>query len=158
MSTGPLGAILLNPPTGDGRATLRHLDVVCDVLGHSSVRIANLFASATASVAELNRVGRDPAGWEAARPAIENLIEQADTFLIGWGVSGLSGVAARHKASQVTWLRSILRERDVSSVWSIGGEPRHPSRWHQYVSDRYARVPSGSFRQRLSCALVEIDV
>jgi hypothetical protein len=43
-------------------------------------------------------------------------------------------------------------------AWTVGGESRHPSRWHQYVSDKHARAGSGEFAERLKSVLVLTDL
>jgi hypothetical protein len=40
----------------------------------------------------------------------------------------------------------------------LGGEPRHPSRWHQYVSDKYGRTSGGTFEERIKQVLVAVPL
>lgn len=152
-----LGVILMNPPIGAGRATNRHLQVACEALACDDFRIANLLATPTRSVIEITDAGKDPGAWEAARPALRALICSADQLLIGWGLGGGFGGAARRLfRNQVDWVQSeITRERSVPRVWTVGPEARHPSRWHQYVSDRHGRTQGGDFRTRLQSVLTE---
>lgn len=152
-----LGAVLLNPPTGDGRPTLRHLAVAAELLGCESFQIANLSSLVTPSVTELNLGGRDWAGWQAARSGLSALVE-TDEILVAWGVSGLSGAAALHRAAQTDWLLTSLQAAGRSTIWTVGGEPRHPSRWHQYVSDRHGRASGATFGARLRTVLVRTAI
>jgi hypothetical protein len=153
-----LGAVLLNPPTGGGRPTLRHLAVAADLLDCESVRVANLYSRATPSVTELNLDGRDWAGWQAARSDLTALVADADEVLFAWGVSGLSGVVARHRAAQTDWLLDSFHAAGRAEIWTVGGEPRHPSRWHQYVSDRHGRASGDTFSDRLRMVLVRTAI
>jgi hypothetical protein len=148
-----LGAILLNPPLTGGSATTRHLQVAAEVLGCDGAQIANLFAIPTRSVVEINDAGRLWAGWEAARPELERVIASADELLAGWGVSGLHGEAADNLLRQVTWVGERVEQAVRRPFWMLNGEPRHPSRWHQYVSDRHGRASGDTFRQRLASVL-----
>jgi hypothetical protein len=153
-----LGAVLLNPPTGSGRATHRHLEVAAELLGCDSVQIANLNDAATPSVVELNRTGREWTGWAAARRSLTALVADSDEILVGWGVSGLSGLAARHRTAQTTWLFDRLHAAGRCEIWTVGGEPRHPSRWHQYVSDRHGRASGDTFSDRLQTVLLRAAI
>lgn len=148
-----LGAILLNPPTSSGLSTLRHLHVAAELLGCDSVVIGNLFATATDDVTAVNIVGAHAAGWTAARPSLLAALD-SDVLIIGWGVSGLHGAARRHHEAQVRWVLESAAARRHTGVWSLNGEPRHPSRWHQYVSDRHGRTSGKGFAERLGSVLV----
>jgi hypothetical protein len=46
----------------------------------------------------------------------------------------------------------------ISNIWMVGGEPRHPSRWHQFVSDKYSRTTGGSFEERLDQVLESVPM
>lgn len=151
-----LVAILLNPPSGTGRSTTRHLAVAAHILGNMELAVVNLFATATKSIVEVNDVGRAPEGWLAARPGIRSAIGAADEVLVGWGIGGIHGAARQCMRRQIDWLINALPER-LDAVWTIGGEPRHPSRWHQYVSDKHGRTEGGSFEQRLRAVLARRD-
>ena len=148
-----LGAILLNPPTSGGLPTLRHLHVAAELLGCDSVVIGNLFATATDDVTAVNSVGADAAGWTAARPGLLKALD-ADVLIAGWGVSGLQGDAQRHREAQVQWVTASATLRRHVGVWTLNGEPRHPSRWHQYVSDRHGRASGDTQAERLQSVLV----
>jgi len=128
-----LGAILLNPPLTEGAATQRHLRVAAELLGCGEIHIANLFAVPTRSVLEINEVGRDGAGWLAARRPLKRLIDSAEQIVAGWGVSGLYGPARTHRRVQVAWVLDRIVASGKDHIWMLNGEPRHPSRWHQYV-------------------------
>ena len=150
-----LTAILLNPPactTGTrSRSAVRR---AATVLGYDEVRIANLCAAATPTVVELNKL--DPESWKLARPTLQEALECADAMLAGWGVAGVTGKARHLLLAQVDWLYAQATSAGIRSIWMVGGKPRHPSRWHQYVSDKYGRTNGGTPDQRLRQVLTEV--
>lgn len=154
-----LGAILINPPLGNGGATLRHLEALREVLECDLVQIANLLSVPTASTDDIREAGVRPGSWHRARPKVRNLIHSADHIVLGWGLGGISGIARQHFIAQVRWVeRELARRGEGVPVWTIGNGPRHPSRWHQYVSDRHGRTAEGSLQERLRYVLVEQSI
>jgi len=149
-----LGVILLNPPEGTGKATRRNLEAGLESFGNPEIRLANLFATATRNVAAINEVGVKPEGWALARPPIEKVLRSSDQILFGWGVGSLHGIARQNFLNQIKWLRATALEMRHDSYWTIGSEPRHPSRWHQYVSDVHGRTSGGTLSSRLAQVLV----
>ncbi|MGL5824399.1 MAG: hypothetical protein ACRCYU_06120, partial [Nocardioides sp.] len=125
-------------------------------LNYDDVRIANLCAVATPTVVELNAVGSE--GWELARTDLADALENADGLLAGWGVAGVTGLARRQLLAQVDWLYEHAAAVGLSSVWMVGGQPRHPSRWHQFVSDEHERTSGGTADQRLREALISVPL
>lgn len=153
-----LVAILLNPPhSTTGNRSRNAVSRVGRVLGYTSVEIANLNLTPTISVVELG-LSQTAEEWTRARPRLTRALESADGLLAGWGVARLAGSAQRDRDAQVDWLRSEAGRVGFTSIWMVGGEPRHPSRWHQYVSDKYQRTTGGTFEQRLSQVLVEMPL
>ena len=150
-----LGALLLNPPLGNGVVSTGRVAVVAQLLACDTFQIANIFSIPTKSLSEVNVVGRSEDGWLAARPAILELLSRADKIVIGWGIGGLSGPARLNLKAQSAWIAENLRTRGLT-CWSVSSAPRHPSRWHQYVSDRHGRAGSGPFDERLGRVLVEL--
>lgn len=126
------------------------------VLGYDRATIVNLCAVPTPTVVELSQIGVD--AWQAARPDLEVAIGAAAAVLAGWGVSGLTGGARKLRDEQVRWLRTRAQEREIKGFWMVGGEPRHPSRWHQYVSDKYRRTDGGNFGDRLGQVLAHVPL
>lgn len=155
--SGLLGAILINPATGPGTTTAGRLELLRDLLSCEEVQIANLLSVPTRSVLDITKAGSSFDGWQAARPALEALVSSADHLLLGWGLGGgFAGAARGHFATQVKWVESeISRRADRPLVWTVGNEPRHPSRWHQFVADKHRRTRGGDFRSRLRDVLVE---
>ncbi len=155
---GPkLVALLLNPPTGAGARTISHLQVAADLLGCATLEVANMFSRPTPSLTEINDVGAREEGWLAARADIRNALCGADHVFAAWGVGGLHGQAAEHLQGQRLWVCDQLADLGIEQVWTLNGETRHPSRWHQYVSDRHGRTSGGSFLERLSDMLTAIS-
>jgi hypothetical protein len=116
--------------------------------------MTNLCAASTPSVVQLNALGRD--AWDLARTDLEAAVTGASAVLAGWGVAGLTGDARRWMRAQVEWVTERAREGGMAAYWMVGGEPRHPSRWHQYVSDKYGRTAGGTFEERIAQVLVEV--
>jgi hypothetical protein len=123
------------------------------LLGCDRLEIANLFTVPTHDVTEINNVGRSPEGWMAARDRLRDVVLQSDQLLAGWGVRGLVGYAARHQRAQLEHLHDCLQSTRHGTLWTLNGEARHPSRWHQYVSDRHKRASGESFAERLTKVL-----
>lgn len=154
---GTLLAVLLNPPSGTrGTRTTRAVERAARVLGHDAVNTLNLCAEPTRSVVELNDVPID--GWLRAREDLSAGLATADALLAAWGVSGMVGSARLAHKGQVAWLHEQAERVGLLSFWMVGGEPRHPSRWHQYLSDKYGRTAGGSFEERLTQAFVATPI
>lgn len=124
------------------------------ILGYDEVVMTNLCSVATPSIVEVNRLSRD--AWASARVDLEVAVRGGAGLLAAWGVGRLSGTARRCLRAQVEWVVEVARNGGLGSFWMVGGEPRHPSRWHQYVSDKYGRTGGGSFEERLAQVLVEV--
>ena len=151
-----LGALLLNPPLMGGGRTLNHLRVAADLLECDHIEIANLFSIATRDVVEMNQISKLVVGWEKARPRLSEVIGGADQLLAGWGVSGITGESARHRNRQLAYIREVALAAGHDRYWTLNGETRHPSRWHQYVSNRHGRVSGASFRDKLAQILTPV--
>ncbi len=148
-----LGAVLLNPPASTGLATLRHLRAAAELLGCGAVVVANLFATATDDVTAVNSVGAHVSGWKAARQGLQAALA-CDMLIAGWGVSGLHGLARGHREDQVRWVLEAAAARGHEGIWTLNGEPRHPSRWHQYISERHGHASGDTQAERLQSVLV----
>lgn len=156
--SGVLLAVLLNPPgSTSGTRTRNAVERAGRVLGFGSVKIANLCSVATSTVVELNMLG-DGDCWHQAREELAGALRGAEGLLAGWGVAGISGGARRARQAQVDWLYSRAREAGIDTIWMVGGEPRHPSRWHQFVSDKYGRTSGGTFEERLGQVMVAMSI
>lgn len=134
-------AVLANPPLStSGQRTLGRVTMAARVIGCGEVAIDNLFPTPSNDVTELNAIGAQADLWLAARPSLLRELRAVDDVLLGWGCSEPSGEARRHHRTQVTWLMGVLESRSVQ-VWTVGGQPRHPSRWQRYTAREYPGQP-----------------
>jgi len=153
-----LGAILLNPPNGSGDATRRHLAAATRILGHDAFEIANLFPLATLSSGEVNELGSDWQTWVPAQAALRKTVGSSDEILLAWGIGEFNGATRQNFRRQKAWLLEELRCANVERIWLVDNETRHPSRWHQFVSDRHGRTIGGTFEQRIGQVLRPMSV
>lgn len=126
------------------------------VLGYDEVVIANLCAVATPSVVQLNCLGSE--AWESSRVDLELAVRGGAGLLAAWGIGGLSGHARSSLRTQVNWLVERAESGGLRNISMVGGEPRHPSRWHQYVSDKHGRTRGGTFEERLAQVIVDVPI
>lgn len=156
--SGVLLAVLLNPPgRTPGTRSRNAIEMAARLLGYDSFEIVNLCSDATPTVVELNKLGHGP-GWQDARQHIAEALRRTDGLLAGWGVTGLTGDGRRALVEQVAWLSGEASAAGIERVWMVGGEPRHPSRWHQYLSDKHGRTSGGSIEQRLNQVLEAVPL
>jgi hypothetical protein len=151
-----LCAVLASPPLTAGVRTENALRSAADLLGCSTLRIVNLLPVPTRDIPAMSVAGADFAVWLAGREAIAAGLLECDVALAAWGVSALTGPAREHQRAQVRWLVAQASALPVCEVWTVGRRPRHPSRWHQYVSDGHGRTAAkGSTAERLREVLVQ---
>jgi len=147
------GTVLLvlmsNPPTTSGDRTRRRVALLQELLGIEHTLTANLFAVPTYRTGGITEAGVDIHGWQAARPALGEAIAQANAVLLAYGGQEPSGAARKHFREQVAWARATIEERGAS-VWTVGGRPLHPSRWHRHTHSEHPDVP---FREALLFAV-----
>ena len=145
ISTRRLLAILATPPRTTGDRTRARVNLARDIVGADFVSIVNLFDYPTKSVLDIEISGAVDAPWIRAREEIQTAITTATDALLGYGHRAPNGLARTHHQHQVLWLDSLLDESDVN-VWTVGGTPRHPSRWQRYTSRAY---PELDFKEAL---------
>jgi hypothetical protein len=126
------------------------------ILGCDSLTVANLVSVPTQNLRELGMIAGDGQVWHESRPQLEEALNGADDVLLAWGLGGIPGSANRHFLDQTAWVRDVLSAKPAVRVWSIQGETRHPSRWHQYVSERHGRTAGGDFMDRLTEVLTRV--
>ena len=153
-----LCAVLASPPLTSGVRTLRMLERGAEALGCSEVRHVNLFAHATRDLRDLTRKGVNEQGWLDARASIEMTLSRGGVLLFAWGTVEPNGRARQHLRDQVRWLIDTAWTAGHAESVSLGGSARHPSRWHQYVSDRHDRVGTGSVEARLQRAFLRTPI
>ncbi|WP_447949620.1 DUF1643 domain-containing protein [Microbacterium aurum] len=158
LSSRTLVAILANPSTAGGDRTRKRIALAANVLGYDDYRIINLFSIASASSRDVAVLGESPQGWHTARAEILDGLSDATGVLLGFGIIAAKGDGKHHLRAQLRWLCTELRNAGHSQVWQLGERPRHPSRWHQYVSDLHGRTSGGTFEQRVSKALRQVEL
>jgi hypothetical protein len=141
-------AVLANPPLHTKSRSFGRVELAARILGLERMRIVNLFAVASTSSRDIAALGHEPHGWTTARRPIMEALAEADQVLVGFGAIPVTGAARRNLEEQLHWLGETFRLQGHNTVWQVG-QARHPSRWHQYVSDRYGRTAGGSFEVRL---------
>jgi hypothetical protein len=152
MSSRPrqLRARLANAPLStSGHRTQGRVAAASKIIGCESVVIVNLFSLPTRSVLDITMAGADEAGWTAARLAILEGLRRSEAILLGWGCAAPSGSARNHHRSQVEWLFAEVSATALP-MWTVGGLPRHPSRWQRYTSRAY---PALAFDDALARSL-----
>lgn len=157
MSNGSVVALLLNPPgSSSGQRTLGAVGRATTILGYDSYVVANLCNAATPTVVELTHEPED--AWLGARADLRQKISAADALIAAWGLGGLTGPARHHSRAQVRWLIEQAVAAGHTEMWTVAGKPRHPSRWHQYVSDKHGRTSGGPFERRLEEVLIAVPL
>jgi hypothetical protein len=144
-------AVLLNPPTEtSGNRTRLAVAHAARVLRCSEVRTVNLFPNPSRSVVDLNATALQTDDWKQTSAAVARDLREAEVVLGAWGVAGLLGTARFERELRSRWLLRTAAALGHCHIWMVGGEPRHPSRWHQYVADKHRRTTGGPFEARLS--------
>jgi hypothetical protein len=152
-----LGVVLATPPLTDGVRTHSRLEIAASVLGFTEYRVANLFPVATQSIKDISAQGSDSDLWLHAREQLTMVCARSSSVLLGYGITEPTGPARGNRRHQIDWLSIELRKHGHTVAWHVGPEPRHPSRWHQYLSDRHGRTDGGRFEERLISSLVEVS-
>ncbi len=134
-------AILATPPLStSGARTRGRLHLATEILGSDVLAIANLIDVPTKDVLDTASVGREPAPWREARGDLASQIAAADTVLLAWGTAEPAGPARDHHRAQVAWVNDVIGGRGIVP-WTVGGMPRHPSRWQRYTARRQPGLP-----------------
>lgn len=147
--------VLASPPLTSGARTRSQVQHAGRLLRCSEVRIGNLYAGAATDLPALSELASGVDGWLEARPPLLEGLRGVDAILVGWGLYELKGAARLHRREQIAWFCQAAAAAGHTSAWTVGGLPRHPSRWHQYTSDRHQRTSASSQQERLREVLVE---
>jgi hypothetical protein len=151
-----LCAVLASPPVTSGLRTMGALKLAANLLGCDVVRVVNLLPIPTHDLPSMSTAGAELACWKGGRPHLTAGLRAGDAILAGWGVSVLTGPARAHQRAQVRWLVNEAARLGCDDVWTVGRQPRHPSRWHQYVSDRHGRTTAApTTAERLAEVIVK---
>lgn len=145
-----LVAILATPPSAtSGVRTRARLALAADAIGATALEVVNLLDVATRDVLDMADAGREVEPWLASRDQIHSSLAKADQVLLAWGISEPTGPARSHHRAQVHWVMEDITANGLS-WWTVGGSPRHPSRWQRYTARTY---PGRAFREALDASL-----
>ncbi|WP_456507312.1 DUF1643 domain-containing protein [Arthrobacter sp. TE12232] len=133
-------AICSNPPTTTGTRTLNRVNLLAELMGINDVLIGNLCAAPTYRTGELTNVAAHWGPWGEAREQLMAGFEVATDVLLAYGLVEPLGAARRHRRQQLEWLQGQLRTR-VITAWTVGGTPRHPSRWQRHTFRQHPGTP-----------------
>lgn len=148
-------AILHSLPVGSGVRTLRRVEIAQQALGCRSSSIVNVFPAVLPDSNALNdEVSTDTfdRGRELIRQALD--LEATSDVLLAYGIQLPTGANRLAYRAQIDWISGELASRSVR-VWSFGGRPAHPSRWHRVVSREH---PGSSVEARAAEFLVRHDL
>jgi hypothetical protein len=145
-----LTAVLLNPPTGEGRLSKTRVALAAQVLSYADVSIANLCGVASADSRSLSRVACREADWLAQREILLDQLSKAEGVLLAYGNSLLSGGARKYHRDQIDWLDHYLSTLQVP-VYTLAGRTTHASRWNR---DTARMFPDLAFEDALRHMLV----
>jgi hypothetical protein len=150
--------VLACPPVTTGNRTRNQVQRVSCILGAEQTRLVNLFPLPTQNVGSVAALGADRQVWASARGELRQELEWSTDLLAAWGVTRPVGLAGQHRDEQVSWLIDVSVRMGRASAWTVGGTPRHPSRWHQFVSDKHRRVAPGTAEERLRQVLTRVPL
>jgi hypothetical protein len=141
-------AVLATPPLTSGTRTIRRVELATSQLGHSTARIGNLVSIATRDVTDLSRLVIPPRSWIASRAMLEEALESRPTVLLAYGCSMPSGPVRVAYRTQLLWLGQALLAAGVEEVITVGGRPRHPSRWQRHTARAFPALDFESALRR----------
>jgi hypothetical protein len=151
--------LCLNPPRDtSGNRTASNVGRLAAALDVHETRLLNLCSCPSRSFVDFVSVGARPGSWLDSRIDLErNLADfdsRSDLVVAAWGRSRFSGPTRTHLAAQIDWVMALLESLGCSEVLTFGDSARHPSRWHQYVSDKHDRFPQVAHVSRYAAAIV----
>lgn len=103
------------------------------ILGFEHCEEVNLFPIATNSVLEIAELGAFQKSWLPSREEIRLKLQRSVAVVLAYGVSEPTGRARDHHRDQVATLRQEIAAVNID-IWTVGGRPRHPSRWQRHTS------------------------
>ncbi|MGW5155132.1 DUF1643 domain-containing protein [Nonomuraea wenchangensis] len=156
MAHHTLCAVLLNPPVGTPvqTPTYKNLVSALSVIGCDLLEVVNLLDIPSKGLDALGDARVEVADIMRSREAIEASMGRAHELLFAWGTSVVRGRYANILAEQIAWVHRLAHNSDIREVWMLAGDPRHPSRWRQYVGPQKGRISGNTFEERLAKALV----
>ena len=154
-SRSRVGAILLNPAREANRVSRTHL-VLEDVRvakTWGTLEIANLVGTPTRNSKELEQVATSVQLFLDVRDRLDTVLAGSDTLVFAWGVAPLRGLAGTYVRDQANWVISRALHHGHTHAWVMGGHPRHPSRWRQYVGPQRGLFDGATTVDRLAQGL-----
>lgn len=146
--------VLLNPPPRADTVTERNVAAAAAALAAPSASIVNLCQLTTTDLPTLSHQAIGASDWLAARSTIGAALETHARTLFAYGLGGLTGASRLHFQEQLSWLHGVAVASGHSSAFMLGGQPRHPSRWRQYLGPSRALYGQATFEERLRAALI----
>lgn len=133
-------AVLHNPPVGDGRITRSRTALAARILGHHSWGVVNVVVEKTQTSLEIGNLDLQ-AEWGAVEWMQLNFeLAKADEVLLAYGLSAPIGPSRSPFRRRLSALHEALEHHGVPVV-TLGGKPRHPSRWQRYTHKTHPGVP-----------------
>jgi hypothetical protein len=124
--------VLASPPLTAGFRTLERVRLARQILDYKEVTLVNLFPLPTRTVLEISQLGQFESVWTSGRSEILAALELVDDVVLAYGTTEPNGAARIHHRHQVAWLSAEIHRLSLR-VWTVGGLPRHPSRWQRYT-------------------------
>ncbi|MFV0432932.1 MAG: DUF1643 domain-containing protein [Leucobacter sp.] len=150
-----VGALLLNPSLDVHRSTSHAvLRLLATRKDWPNPRVVNLIEIPTRNSKVLAQTQILYEDLYAARPHIESMLASSTQLIFAWGTSFMPGEAGVKQRQQIHWAIECAARYGHSEAWMMGGSPRHPSRWRQYVGPQRAIHEGGTTADRLERALI----
>ena len=130
-----VGAIFLNPVREANRVSRTHL-VLEDVRFANTwgtLEVANFVGTPTRDSKEFEQAATSVQLFLDVRDHLETVLASSDTLVFVWDVTPLRGPAGRYVCGHANWVVSRVLHHGHTHALAMGGRPRHPSRWCQYV-------------------------
>lgn len=150
MNGRSLLVVCSNPPTTSGARTRGRVQLAAELLETKKFVIGNLCHASTYRSGDLAKAGDSAAPWNEARLALAGALVDATDVLLAYGVVEPAGLARAHHRAQVKWLMDAIPQTGLK-LWTVGGTPRHPSRWQRFTWKHY---PDLAFREALKLSLM----
>ncbi|MBE4695396.1 DUF1643 domain-containing protein [Brevibacterium casei] len=148
-----LAVIGSNPATTSGLRTVNRAKKACSLLGFDTFAISNILDVPTYRTGGISEVAVTGDRWIKSRAGLADTLSTASGVLLAYGVEKPSGLAREHHLNQIDWLNREIKERGLP-IWTVGGQPRHPSRWQRFT---YRAHPGVDFDTALALSLSRID-
>lgn len=150
-----VGAILLNPAREANRVSRTHmvLEDVRVAKAWGTMEIANLVETPTRNSKELEQAATSVQLFLDARDRLDTVLASSDTLVFAWGIAPLRGLTGTYVRDQANWVISRALHHGHTHAWVMGGHPRHPSRWRQYVGPQRGLFDGATTADRLTQGL-----